>query len=287
MVQLAESDVLTREVLQWQGVHLLHFRGSSCSQKTRIYLNLKGVAWESHEVSLAENENYSPWFLGINPRGLLPVLVMNGNVHIESNDILVALEQAFPSPQLIPAHQVPTVNVMLRHEDDLHMDLRTLTFRYTQQRAAAPKSAQALSNYRAGGSGQIQGHADSQRPVEIEFWETVARDGITDDAVRQSAAKFRVALTDLNNRLDVSAYLLGEQLSVLDIAWYVYVNRLVTCGYPVERLHPAVSTWFAGLNARDDFAREVQPPPALAKAIAQNHARQQLAGESLVQVTGY
>ena len=29
MVQLVESDIKTREVLDWKGVHVLHFMGSS------------------------------------------------------------------------------------------------------------------------------------------------------------------------------------------------------------------------------------------------------------------
>lgn len=57
MVQLVESDIKTREVLDWKGVHVLHFMGSSCSQKLRVFLNLKGIPWESHHVDLmAERE---------------------------------------------------------------------------------------------------------------------------------------------------------------------------------------------------------------------------------------
>ncbi|HEY5964613.1 MAG TPA: glutathione S-transferase N-terminal domain-containing protein, partial [Xanthobacteraceae bacterium] len=102
MVQLVDSDIKTREVHAWMGVHVLHFAGSSCSQKLRIFLNLKGIVWESHPVDLHSNENFKPWFLGINPRGLVPVLVHDGAVHIESNDIIAYLEQTFPSPKLIP-----------------------------------------------------------------------------------------------------------------------------------------------------------------------------------------
>jgi len=46
MVQLLDSDIKTREVLDWKGVHLIHYMGSSCSQKVRIFLNLKGIDWE-------------------------------------------------------------------------------------------------------------------------------------------------------------------------------------------------------------------------------------------------
>lgn len=83
MVQLIDSDIKTREVLGWKGVHVLHYSGSSCSQKLRIFLNLKGIKWESHLVDLHANENFRPWFLGINPRGLVPVLVHDGIVYRE------------------------------------------------------------------------------------------------------------------------------------------------------------------------------------------------------------
>ena len=99
MVQLVDSDIKTREVLGWKGVHVLHFAGSSCSQKLRIFLNLKGIPWESHPIDLPGNENFRPWFLGINPRGLVPVLVHDGAVHIESNDIIQYLEKTFPDAE--------------------------------------------------------------------------------------------------------------------------------------------------------------------------------------------
>jgi len=102
MVQLLEQDIQTREVLHWRGIHLLHFSGSTCCQKTRIFLNMKGLDWVSHPVNLLAQENYKPWFLGISPRGLVPVLVHDGVVHIESNDILAYLEERFPTPALIP-----------------------------------------------------------------------------------------------------------------------------------------------------------------------------------------
>ena len=43
MVKLYEKDIKTKEVKGWKGAHLLHFASSSCSQKVRIVLNLKGI----------------------------------------------------------------------------------------------------------------------------------------------------------------------------------------------------------------------------------------------------
>ncbi|MDA0239054.1 MAG: glutathione S-transferase N-terminal domain-containing protein, partial [Proteobacteria bacterium] len=115
MVKLADSDIQTREVLDWKGVHLFHFYGSSCSQKTRIFLNLKGIPWESHLIDMGNYENMGAWYLGINPRGLVPTLVIDGEVHIESNDIIALLDERFPAPKLIPAGRESEVDDLLRH----------------------------------------------------------------------------------------------------------------------------------------------------------------------------
>lgn len=116
-------------MLDWKGVHVLHYAGSSCSQKLPIFLNLKGIPWESNPIDLHGNENFRPWFLGINPRGLVPVLVHDGAVHIESNGIIIYLEQTSPTPRLIPTGFENEIAGLLRHEDELHLDLRTLSFR--------------------------------------------------------------------------------------------------------------------------------------------------------------
>ena len=103
MVKLVDADIKTREVLEWKGVHVLHFMGSSCSQKLRVYLESQGNSLGVHHIDLPANENFHPWFLGINPRGLVPVLVHDGAVHIESNDIITYLEGVFHDSTARPA----------------------------------------------------------------------------------------------------------------------------------------------------------------------------------------
>src|SRR5260370_18013778 len=187
MVQLVERDIRRREVLGWQGVHVLHFIGSSCSQKLRIFLNLKNIPWQSHPIDLPSNENMQPWFLGINPRGLVPVLVHDGAVHIESNDIIQYLENKFPTPRLIPAGHENEVAALLKHEDDLHLDLRTLSFRFVCGPSGPPKPAAALESYIANGAGTVQGVKDHEKQVQIEFLQRAAREGFTDAQARASA----------------------------------------------------------------------------------------------------
>jgi len=285
MVQLLDSDIRTRDVLGWKDVHVLHFAGSSCSQKLRVYLNLKGIPWQSHPVDLPKNENMQPWFLGINPRGLVPVLVHDGAVHIESNDIIQYLEGKFPAPRLIPEGYETEVAALLKHEDDLHLDLRTLSFRFVFAPPGPPKPAAALESYIAGGTGTVQGAADHEKQIQIEFWQRAAREGFTDERARASAQKFRIAFDALDKKLARQPYLMGEDLSVLDIAWLIYAHRLSLAGYPFARLHPHVQAWAERLRAMPEFAKEVGQ--LRDGAAAHDPARRAQAGKTLETVAGF
>jgi glutathione S-transferase len=287
MVQLVDGDIKTREVLGWKGVHVLHFMGSSCSQKLRIFLNLKGIKWESHLVDLFTNENFRPWFLGINPRGLVPVLVHDGTVHIESNDIIQYLEKTFPTPKLIPAGHENEVAALLKHEDDLHLDLRTLSFRFVFAPPGPPKPAEALKSYAASGSGTVQGAKDRDKEIQIEFWERAAREGFTDERSRASAQKFRAEFDRLDKQLGQHPYLMGDALSVLDIAWFIYAHRLSLAGYPLARLHPHLSAWVEELRARPEFANEIAMPPEAVTRLEATHRAHAKAGKTLEMVAGF
>jgi glutathione S-transferase len=74
VVQLLDSDIRTQKVKTWKGLHVFHALASSCSQKSRVYLNLKGIEWQSHIIDLTKEENLGEFCPGINPRGLVPAL---------------------------------------------------------------------------------------------------------------------------------------------------------------------------------------------------------------------
>lgn len=281
MVQLLEKDIQTKEVLGWKGLHIFHFAASSCSQKLRIFLNIKGIPWESHHVDLLHNENLTPYFLGINPRGLVPVLVDDGAVHIESNDILLHLEERFPDPALMPIEKRAELERLLKFEDDLHLDLRTLSFRFMFMPPKPPKSSDDLERYASTGSGTVNGKHDSHIDREISFWRNYAERGITDTMARDSAKKFFDAFSDVDQRLTKSPYILGDALSLIDIAWVVYAERLRLAGYPISRLHPRVSAWLTELGSRPEFKKEITMPPPLVAAVRERQAETAAKGQTL------
>lgn len=286
MVQLLATDTTTKEVLKWQGVHLIHFQGSACSQKTRIFLNLKGINWEPHPLNLATQENFEPWFLGINPRGLVPVLVHDGTVHIESNDILQYLEEYFPEPNLIPAALRDEITDSLQEEDNLHLDLRALTMRFVLPKFLAQKELKSLAALDRD-AGTIRGQKDTHKKIELNFWHDYAKQGITDDGARKSARRFHAVYKKLEQRLVGQSYLCGSEITLLDIAWFIYTHRLKEAGYPFAQQHPQTTVWYQTLLARPEFAKEVQSPPPLKMITAVLHLTQRLKKNTLCHVAGF
>ena len=65
-------------------MELYHFGFSTCSQKVRLVLAEKGLDFESHEVNLISGEQHNPEYVKLNPHHVVPTLVDQGQVLIES-----------------------------------------------------------------------------------------------------------------------------------------------------------------------------------------------------------
>ena len=85
-------------------LELNHFEPAANSMKPLIALSEKGVDFISRQLNLEGRrwEQYSDWFLKINPDGQVPVLVHDGRVVIESTVINEYIEDVFPTTPLRP-----------------------------------------------------------------------------------------------------------------------------------------------------------------------------------------
>jgi maleylacetoacetate isomerase len=91
---------------------LHEYSRSSASYRTRIALNLKGVSYETLQVSLIAREQFSPAYLAINPQARVPSLVLDdGTTLIQSPAILEWLEEIYPEPPLLPREPLARARV--------------------------------------------------------------------------------------------------------------------------------------------------------------------------------
>ena len=78
-------------------------QNSICTQKVFLTLTEKGLDWESEYIDLFKNEQYRPEYVRLNPKGVVPTLIHQGQPVIESTLICEYIDRAFPDPSLIPA----------------------------------------------------------------------------------------------------------------------------------------------------------------------------------------
>lgn len=249
------NEVTTTEVQAWKGLHLLHFQGSTCSQKVRLMLGELEQEWTSHPVNLIKQENSTPWFLGINPRGVVPVLVHDGVVHVESNDIITYLDATFSKPG--NSYFFDTSDALaseaqqlLDLEDSLHMELRLLTIQFGPLSLKSKDSIDAQEK---------NGNFDAKRAHEVEWWREKAENGISDSETCAAARSFSAAFDQLDKRLAEQPWIMGDKISIIDVSWFPNIQRLINMGYPLSR-HANLSTYYQRLIARPAFKAELGHP---------------------------
>jgi maleylpyruvate isomerase len=74
-------------------------------------LHLKGLAFEHQTVDLRTMQHKTPAFLAINPQGLVPALVVDGQSLTQSVAILEWLEEVYPDPPLLPRDSIARAQV--------------------------------------------------------------------------------------------------------------------------------------------------------------------------------
>jgi glutathione S-transferase len=84
-------------------IELYHHGSSVCAAKVRFALAEKGVPWQGHYIDILRGDQFDPAYLKLNPKAVVPTLVHDGEVIVESTVICEYLDEVFPDPPLKPA----------------------------------------------------------------------------------------------------------------------------------------------------------------------------------------
>src|SRR3977135_847928 len=69
---------------------------STCSQRVRFVLNAKKLPFEEVKLDLLAGDQLEPAYLALNPNGVVPTLVHDGEIVIASSVIIDYLDEAAP-----------------------------------------------------------------------------------------------------------------------------------------------------------------------------------------------
>jgi glutathione S-transferase len=224
-----------------RGIHLWHAGMSNCSQRCRITLSELGQSFESHIVDLRMAENATKEFQQINPNGVVPALVHDGTVIVNSVDILAYLDETFGRGSLRPAELEDQIALVLDRADNSQAGLKYCTFEFffkhgprqseeVYQRLVTALNSEWLRNF----------HAE-------------ARAGFSRERLDEMVGKVHEDILWLEDILkDGREWLAGNQFTIADIAWMPNVHRYDILRWPLER-YPLVTRWFNAASARNSY----------------------------------
>jgi glutathione S-transferase len=241
------------------GIHLWHAPMSSCSQRVRITLAESEKSFTSHVISLEKDEHASPEYQRIHPKGLVPALVDNGKLIIESIDIIshIAGENS-------PLAKVGSPT-LLEMADEAQLDLKLLTFEFLFK-GGPPPSLEEVKVFQ-------ENHKNEwlqQFRIDFANGFDMAR---INDAIARTDEGFQYLEKTLS---DGRAFLEGDEFTISDIAWMPNVHRFKLMDWPFERT-PHLQRWFDNISKRSSYQEALmkwQPEPAVKSFSAYTKQRQ-------------
>ena len=228
-------------------LELYHNNISVCAQKVRLVLAEKNLPWTNHHVSLAKGEQLAPEFKKMNPRGVVPVLVHDGNIIVESSVICTYLDEVFPDPPLMPSNPVERATMRLwckLPDDSLHVACGTVSF-------AISFGKQLKKQAGAGLQDRLMKMPD---PARRERQRALIEKGIEAPLFRDHIKVFDKAFSEVEAQLSKTKWLASNMFTLADIEVVPYIERIDRLGLAgMWEDRPQLADWFARIKARPSF----------------------------------
>jgi glutathione S-transferase len=194
------------------------------SRRVRIFLAEKGVSMPIVPVDLGAREQFSDAYGAINPRRVVPTLMLDDGTAIgEVPAILCYLEETYPEPPLLGA--TPKTRALVAMWER-RVELEGFASVMEAVRNAVP----GLKNRAIAGP-----HDYEQIPALVE----------------RNKQRVRNFYADFNARLADVAFVAGDEFSVADITAVVTVDFATkSAGLPMAEEHMALKRWYDSVSAR-------------------------------------
>jgi glutathione S-transferase len=233
-------------------INLYHHGSSVCAAKVRFALGEKNLDWQGHYLDILKGDQFAPDYLKLNPKAVVPTLVHDGSVIVESTVINEYLDDVFPEvalrpddPQARAAMRVWTKAV----DEDLHPACAEVTFSSCHRHIIKRLPPKDYESFLASTPSQ------SVMPRWHERKKEIVTLGFDAPGLGDKYRLYDTYLGKMENVLVEQAWLAGDRFSLADIAVTPYVNRLDMLGMSQmwESERSRVTDWFARIKSRPAF----------------------------------
>ena len=251
-------------------LELYHHGSSVCAAKVRMVLAEKGLEWEGRYLDILKGDQFDPDYLKLNPKGVVPTLIDDGEVIRESTLICEYLDEKFPDTPLKPTS--PAGKVRMRYwtkflDEYLHPMCAVITFTSSHRHTLKRLGRQAVEEF-------LSKTPDPEWGRRKREWLELGFEG---PEVVKAVKTHDKLLKDMELALANNDWLAGDTFSLADIGIVPYVNRLdmLSMLTPWPPKHPRVMNWFERMKARPSFDPAIDEylPESLANDFRTNGAK--------------
>ncbi len=231
-------------------LELYHHGSSVCAAKVRFALAEKDVPWTGHYVDILAGEQFRPEFLRVNPRAMVPALVHDGNIIVESTVICEYAEEVFPDHRIFPRNPVQRAEARVwtkAVDEELHPACSAITY-VVSHRHTILRSVNKFDDFLKSPSSE----SVEARKVKWQWIEL----GLAAPGAPERIRLYDRYLHRMEKALAGRDWLVGDEFSIADIALAPYVNRLdmlSMCAMWESGRLPRVEDWFRRLRQRPTF----------------------------------
>jgi glutathione S-transferase len=232
---------------------LYHHGSSVCAAKVRLALYEKSLPWEGVYVDILKGEQFTPEYLKLNPKAVVPTLVHDGAAIRDSNIICEYLDDVFPAHSLRPSDPAIAAEARIWAkgvDEELHPACAALTFMASHRHTIQRLGPEALRKF-----------LDSTPEFSVttdwhEKKKMFVRDGFGAPGGADKVRLYDAYLAKMEDALAAHDWLAGGAFSFADVAMTPYVTRLDMLsmdGLWRGGRRPRVADWFERIKARTSY----------------------------------
>lgn len=232
---------------------------SPAGRRVRMALLEKGVPFEIHWVNLALMDQKRPSYLKLNPNGLVPTLLHDGDAIYESNVINEYIEAMVPTPALMPADArgQAEVRMWLSFESawaPLFRDVfyETVAKERLKKNLSDPSKLEAEISQR------------TSNPVYFKIAKQVLETPRNDELIENRFAVLMERMQLMDDRLaDGRQWLAGDKYTLADLGLAPRIEMYPMIGVSdLYQKFPRIGAWAERVKARPSWKRsEIFPEP--------------------------
>ena len=247
---------------------------STCSGKVRLVLEEKGLAYKEHVINLQKGDQFSPDYMKLNPKSIVPTIINNGEVFRESSVICEYLDDLQPEPPLRPSDPMKRAKMRLWMkfmDDEVHPMTGIVTYAVSIRHERVKQlSPEALAQH----------FEKMTNPTKREQQKTIHYDGVESPYFKNAIQVMDKMVGNIEADLESHGgpWMLGDHYSIADVVVTPYMLRLEHFSFDAlwQEKRPLVTEWWGRIRERPNYRGVISPdtPTGNLAARQENGARE-------------